>query len=256
MSSSVMEQAVLSLRLYADLVASSVARLHVLANPMVKLVFLRQIYFTAVRSLRLLSIVALVIGAAFVGNMTQILGADPRVFDLVELVLVGNTAPMAAAVIIIGRSATAISSELALMRCTGEIESLRNLRIPVHDYLIVPRVAAVTLATVGCCFYFQLIAVVGGFALSALMLDVSLEEQLRRFAEHVTVGDMVLQVLKSLCFGFAIAAIACGTGLNIAPRMAEVPLAPARVFLRGLLVVMAINALFLVATWTGARYTV
>lgn len=249
-----MGQAARSVKLYADLVAGSVTRLHVLANPMVKLVFLRQIYFTAVRSLRLLSIVALVIGAAFVGNVTQILGADPRMFDLVELVLVRNTAPMAAAVIIIGRSATAIGSELALMRCTGEIDALRNLRIPVHDYLIVPRVAAVTLATVGCCFYFQLIAVVGGFALSSLMLDVSLDEQLRHFAEHMAIGEMALEVLKSLCFGFVIAAIACGTGLSIAPRMTEVPLAPARVFLRGLLAVMAINAVFLVATWTGTGY--
>jgi len=243
-----------SIRLYAELVASSVARLHVLANPLVKLVFLRQIYFTAVRSLRLLFVVALVIGAAFVAHLTQILGSDERLFDLVELVLVRNVAPLAAAVIVIGRSATAISSELALMRCTGEVEALRILRIPVHDYLVVPRVAAVTLATMGCCFFFQLIAVVGGFAVSAMMLDVNLEDQLRRFAEQVFIEAMALEVLKWLCFGFIIGAVACGTGLNIAPRMTEVPFAAARAFLRALLGVVAVNTLFLVATWNDVRF--
>ncbi len=241
------DQFVESVKLYTALVASSLSRLHVLANPMVRLVFLRQIYYTAVQSLRLLSVAALVVGSALVGNVTLILGADPRLYDIVELVLVRNAAPLGAAIVIIGRSATAISSELALMRCNGEIDALRHLRIPVHDYLIVPRVAAVTLATVGCCFYFQLVAVVGGFAVSALMLDVSLEEQLRRFAENVSIGAMALEVLKSLCFGFSAAAIACATGLNAAPRITDVHLVPARAFLRAAVAVIAIDALFLLA---------
>lgn len=234
--------------LYVDLVAGSLARLHTIGNPMVRLVFLRQIHFTAVRSMPLLTLVALAFGGAFVTQATQLLGADPRLFELVEVVLVRNVGPLLAAVIIIGRSATAISTQLALMRCTGEIETLHNLRIPAHDYLVVPRIAAVTLATVGCCFFFQLIAVVGGFALSALFLDVNLAEQLGRFAEQVSIQALLLEVLKSACFGFLIAAVACGTGLGIAPRMAEVPLAPARAFLRSLVGVIAISLLFLAAT--------
>ena len=243
-----MDQFAENLKRYLALLASSLSRLHVLANPMVRLIFLRQIYFTAVRSLRLLSVIAVVVGAAFVGNVTHILGADPRLYDFVEIVLVRNVCPLAAAVIVIGRSATAIGSELALMRCTGEIDTLRNLRISAHDYLVVPRVAAVTLATMGCCFYFQVIAVVGGFAVSALILDVTLGEQLRRFAENVEIGAMAFEVVKSLCFGFVIAAIACGSGLNAAPRITEVPLVPARAFLRASVAVIAINTCFLVAT--------
>jgi phospholipid/cholesterol/gamma-HCH transport system permease protein len=249
------EAVVESVKLYAELIATSVTRLRVLANPMVRLVFLRQIYFTAVQSLRLLSIVALVVGATFVGQFTSILGADSNVYELVELVLVRHVAPLAASMIVIGRSATAISTELALMRCTGEIEALRGMRIPVHDYLIVPRVAAVTLATMGCCFYFQLIAVIGGFALSSIMLDVTLEDQLHRFALHVSLPLMALELLKSLCFGFFIAAIACATGLNVPPRMTEVPRVPARAFLRSLVAVLAIDAAFLLATLRFAEAT-
>ena len=237
-----------SLKLHAELVGSSLARLHVLANPMARLVFLRQIYYTAVRSLRLISVIALVLGSAFVAQATSVLSSDPRLFDLVELVLALRIAPLAAAVIIIGRSATAISTELALMKCNGELDALRSMRIPVHDYLIVPRIAAITLATVGCCFYSQLIAVAGGFAVSSLMLDVTLADQLRRFAEHVSIVSMALEVLNSLCFGFCIAAIACATGLNAAPRITEVPQVPARAFLRSVVAVVALDALFLVAT--------
>lgn len=234
--------------LYVDMVAGSLARLHVIANPMVRLVFLRQIHFTAVRSMPLLAVAALAFGAAFITQATQMLGADPRLFELVELAVLRNIGPLLAAVIIIGRSATAVSTQLALMRCTGEIDMLRDLRIPAYDYLVVPRIAAITLATVGCCFFFQVIAVVGGFTLSALILNVNLAEQLFRFAAQISIGALALEVVKSACFGFVISAVACSTGLAIAPRMAEVPLAPARAFLRSMLAVIALSLLFLAAT--------
>jgi phospholipid/cholesterol/gamma-HCH transport system permease protein len=230
---------------YAGLAAGSLLRLGVIGNPMARLVFLRQIHFAAVRSMPLLSVVALAFGAAFIVQATYLLRDDTRLYALIEIVLVRTIAPLSAAAIIIGRAATAISTELALMRVNGEIEALRRLRIPVRDYLVVPRVAAVTLGTMGCCFFFQLISVLGGFAMSALALDVNFAEQLGRFAAHVSIQDLALEVLKSTCFGFAIAAAACGSGLGVAPRMAEVPLAPSRTFLRALISVIVIDALFL-----------
>ncbi len=229
----------------AGLAAGSLVRLGGFHNPMTRLVLLRQIYHIAVVSFRLMSVVALAIGGAFIGQATYLLRDDARLYDLIELVLVRNTAPLAAAVIIIGRSATSISTELALMRCSGEIEVLRKLRIPVRDYLVVPRVAAVILATVGCCFFAQLIAVVGGFALSSIFLDVQFGEQLGRFAHRISIPALALDMVKAGCFGAVIAGVACGVGLRVAPRMEEIPLAPARAFLRALLGVIAVNVLFM-----------
>jgi phospholipid/cholesterol/gamma-HCH transport system permease protein len=230
---------------YVFSVAASVLHVRMLANPMVRLVFLRQIYFTAVRSLRLISIVALVIGTAFVWQVTEVLGNDPRLFELVERVLMQNTAPLAAAIIVIGRSATAMSTELAYMHCNGEVVALRHLRISAHDYLVVPRVAAVTLATVGCCFYSQVVAVVGGFAASAMILDVSLADQLHRFAERVSIPSVALGVLKAACFGWFIAIVACSVGLDPTRDISHGPVAPAQAFLGALLAVLTINVVFL-----------
>jgi len=234
-----------SVRQYAALAAGSLLRLEAIGNPMARLVFLRQIHFTAVRSMPLVTVVALAFGAAFIAQATYLLRDDMRLYVLIEVLLVRTIAPLAAAVIIIGRSATVISTELALMRCNGEIDALRRLRIPVRDYLVAPRVAAVTLGTLGCCFFSQLIAVLGGFAISALIVDIHLAEQLGRFALHMSVGVVALEVVKSACFGFAIAAVACGVGLGVAPRMEEVPLAASRTFLRALVSVIVIDALFL-----------
>jgi phospholipid/cholesterol/gamma-HCH transport system permease protein len=233
------------LRHSAGLAVGSLARLRVIRNPMARLVFLRQIYYTGVRTMPLLAVVALAFGSAFIVQATHLLRDDTRLYALIDIVLARTIAPLSAAALIIGRSATVISTELALMRVNGEIDSLRRMRIPVRDYLVVPRVAAVTLGTVGCCFFFQLIAVLGGFAVSSLALDIHLAEQVIRFSTHVSIGGLALEVAKSTCFGLAIAAAACGVGLRVAPRMEEVPLASSRTFLRALLSVIAIDALFL-----------
>jgi phospholipid/cholesterol/gamma-HCH transport system permease protein len=240
-----LDSALRRFRGYAGLAGGSLLRLRVIRNPMTRLVFLRQLYFSAVRSMPLLAAVALAFGTAFIVQATHLLRDDTRLYVLIDVVLVRTIAPLTAAAIIIGRSATVISTELALMRVNGEIESLRRLRIPVRDYLVVPRVAAVTLGTVGCCFFFQLIAVASGFAAAALALDIHLAEQISRFATLVSIEGLALEVLKAACCGFAIAAIACGVGLGVSPRMQDVPLAASRTFLRALVSVIVIDALFL-----------
>lgn len=241
-----MAAALTRIRDYAGLAARSLGRLGAIDNPMTRLVFLREIHATAVRSLGLQAGVALVLGSAFVVQATALMRDDLRLTTLIELVLVRNIAPLTAAAILIGRSATAISTQLALMRCNGEIDALRRMRIPVLDYLVVPRIAAVTLGTIGSCFFFQLIAVVGGFAMASIVLDVQFTEQLGRFASQASIDALALEIVKSACFGFTIGAVACGVGLGVAPRMEDVPLAPSRAFLGALVGVLFLDALFLV----------
>jgi len=233
------------IRYAAGLAGGALHSLRAATNPMSRLVFLRQVYYTAVRSMRLLFVVALLVGGAFIVQATYFLGADQRLYDLIVVVLVRHIAPLMAAIVIIGRSATSISTELALMRCTGEIDALRKLRVPVRDYLVVPRVAAVVLATVGSCLFCQVIAVFGGLALSSVFLDVHFGEQLGHFAERLSVAAFAIGVLKSASFGLVIAWVACGVGLGAASRMEDIPLVPSKAFLRSLLGVLAIDVLAL-----------
>ena len=232
-------------RYAASLAGGTLDSLRAATNPMWRLVFLRQVYYTAVRSMRLLFVVAFLVGGAFIVQATYYLGADERLYDLIVVVLVRTIAPLMAAIVIIGRSATSISTELALMRCTGQIDALRKLRVPVRDYLVVPRVAAVVLATVGSCLFCQVIAVFGGLALSSVFLDVHFGEQLGHFAERLSVAAFAIGVLKSASFGLVIAWVACGVGLGAASRMEDIPLVPSKAFLRSLLGVLAIDVLAL-----------
>ena len=160
------------------------------------------------RSLRLISVVAFAIGAIHLA-LTAVLGNDPRLFELVERVLMQNAAPLAAAIIVIGRSATVIALNSI---CVQQVAALRHLRISAHDYLVEPRVSAIT-NDIGCCFYSQLVAVIDG-SRRRLHTGCSLGDQLHRFART---SRTCVRVLKSALFGWFIAIVACHVNL-INPR--------------------------------------
>ena len=92
--------------------------------------------------------------------------------------------------------------------------------------------------------YFQFVAVTGGLAISTLFQSAPFLTQLARFFEVITVADMCLALLKSFCFGTAIAAICCYHGLAVSRSLTVVPIAAMRAVIQSLLFVFVIDALF------------
>jgi phospholipid/cholesterol/gamma-HCH transport system permease protein len=153
--------------------------------------------------------------------------------------------PLIAAVLVIQRSGTAVATELALKDISGEIASLRRMRIDPRDYLVVPRVFGMAVANAALTLYVNVIAVGGGMVLSSMIINVPLDEMLTNFFLLASPLDLVYSLLKSLLFGAAIAVIACYHGLN--PRgtsINAVPQAAIRAVTEALLTVMLLNVVF------------
>ena len=230
---------------YCSLIAYSVRQLRLLRIAPVRLVFLRQIYFTGVQALGILAPIALLSGALVITQAVAVMGADSdMVLRVLVWVVVRELGPLFAAMLIVARSTPAIATELALMRTHHELDHLRQMGVPEQDYLIVPRIAGVTLSVMALSFYFQIIAILGGMGVSALYQESSFVELLGDFLEVVGALDLVRTLVKSFFFGMAIAAVACFHGLAVQKSITEVPQAAIRAVMRSLLVVFAIDAVF------------
>jgi phospholipid/cholesterol/gamma-HCH transport system permease protein len=158
--------------------------------------------------------------------------------------VVGELGPLLAAVIIIARSSVAIATELALMRVRSEPEHLEGMGIAPLEYLVVPRMAALTLSLVALTVYFQGIAIAGGLAASALYQDLSFGIQLGRFLEATSVASFAVSLLKSAVFGLSIAAVSCWQGLAADRSVNAVPIAAMNAVVQSLLAVFLFDALF------------
>jgi phospholipid/cholesterol/gamma-HCH transport system permease protein len=219
--------------------------LGVLAIAPVRSVFHRQLYFTGVQGAYLVGLLGLLVGALAVTQTTALVGANSELTVRVLVwTVVGELGPLLAAIIIVARSAVAIATELALMEVRAETDNLANLRIRPMDYLVVPRMAALTLSVIALTVYFQVVAVAGGLAVSALFQNAPFLIQLARFFEVITAADIFLALLKSFCFGTAVAAISCYHGLAVSRSLTVVPIAAMRAVIHSLLFVFVIDALF------------
>ncbi len=58
------------------------------------------------------------------------------------------------------------------------------MRIDPRDYLVLPRIAALTVSMLVATFFYQIISITGGFAVSALLLNVSFGEQMQTYLMH------------------------------------------------------------------------
>ena len=230
----------------AYLLVHSIRRLAMLRLPPVMEELVRQIYFTGASATGGIVLRGAFIGMLIIAYVIEVLGADAALaVKLLLWVVLREVGPLIAVVLVVQRSGAAVATELALKEISGEIATLRRLRIDPHDYLVVPRVIGISVSLAALTLYVQLIAVGGGMVLSSMIADVPLGEMVTYFFHLASPFDFVYSFVKSLVFGAAIGTVACYTGLHPDGRSINaVPRAAIKAVTEGLLLVMLLNAIF------------
>ncbi|HTP96633.1 MAG TPA: ABC transporter permease [Burkholderiales bacterium] len=221
-------------------------RLHVLRLPPVADVLTRQIYFTGASATAGIVLRGAFIGTLIIAYVINVLDADAALAVKILLwVVLREIGPLIAAVLVVQRSGAAVATELALMTVSGQVDSLRQMRVDPHDYLVVPRVIGIALSNAALTVYVQMIAVGGGMLLGPVVIDASFEELADNFFRLATPLDVAYSLIKSLLFGAAIAVIACYHGLNPPGRSFNaVPRAAINAVTQSTLLVMLLNVVF------------
>ncbi len=104
-------------------------------------------YDAGVSALPIVTVVNVLVGGilAFVGAVQlRKFGADIFIAALVGIAMVREMAALMTAIVMSGRTGGAYAAQLAAMVGNEEIDALRAIGIPIHDYLVLPRIAALT----------------------------------------------------------------------------------------------------------------
>ena len=99
------------------------------------------------------------------------LGAEMYIPDLVMLTLLREMGPVLIAVIVIGRSCSAVAAELGTMKVSEEIEALEVMAINPVQYLVVPRFLAMMVMLPALTIFGNYIGILGGWAVCRFALD-------------------------------------------------------------------------------------
>lgn len=214
----------------------------------VRAVYQRQLYFTGIQALLPVMVAAAVVGIALQTQMRSLLGAGVDLnVKMLQLVVLREFAPLVTAFIVLGRSGSAMATELALMKVRGEIRQLYLMGINPGDYLIVPRLWACVISVVSLTLLFQLVAAGVGPAASSLFMQTDLLPYYHALLRGLEAREIILSFVKSLTFGAIIAGCGCGSGLFVPPQRAWVPQAAELSVMRGFIMILAADLVFAIA---------
>lgn len=210
----------------------------------VRQVLLKQLYFTGTESLSTVGVVGMVAGLIVITEINNLVGRNELLtIQIMIWILVRELGPLLTAIVIIGRSSSAFASELSSMQVNGEIKSLRNLGISPISYLVLPRMLAMTLASIALTFYFQVVAVSTGWVVTHLRMDIALSSQIVNFFEMISFNEIAASLLKSAVFGILVSLVSCYHGMRKKSAMTEVPQAVSQAVIRSLLAVFVADGI-------------
>ena len=203
----------------------------------------------SVQALPIVWVVNALVGAimAFVGAVQlQKFGAGLYVADLVGISVCREMAALITAVVMSGRTAAAFAAELATMRAQEEIDALHVLGLEPMRELVVPRVL-VLLGLMPLLFFHACVAaLLGGLVVATLMLDLNASVYVQRLVVATSSVHLWMGLAKATVFGAWIAVAGCYAGLHADRSAAGVGDAATRAVVRGIVGVIALDAVFAV----------
>ena len=145
-------------------------------------------------------------------------GANAFIVNILGIGIIRELGPVICAVLVAGRSGSAITAQLGVMRVTEELDALAVMGIPYTVRLILPKVVALSIAMPLLILWTSGIALIGGAISANLQLGIGVSEFLSGLPAAVPTVNLWLGVGKGVVFGALIALVACHFGLRIKPN--------------------------------------
>jgi phospholipid/cholesterol/gamma-HCH transport system permease protein len=173
-------------------------------------------------------------------------GADAFIVHILGLSLIRELGPVLAAILIAGRSGSAITAQIGVMRVTEELDAMRVMGI-AHGYrLVMPRALALAIAMPLLSVWTTIMALIGGMVAADLVLGISPEFFLNALPRAVEAANLNLALGKSVVFGLLIALIACHFGLRVEPNTESLGKGTTASVVTSITMVIIMDALFAV----------
>jgi phospholipid/cholesterol/gamma-HCH transport system permease protein len=178
----------------------------------------QQMDVIGVGSLKIIVVALLCVGGSIVLNAASQFsrfGETVLTGDAVSLALLRELGPVFTALLVAGRNATAMASELGSMVVTEQVDAIRVFGIDPIRRLMTPRVVAVVLVLPLLVAVGDFAGLIGGFLVAHFTLHLSAQQFWTRAIDALTFGDFCIGFTKPVVFGFIIATVGCYQGFRV-----------------------------------------
>ena len=206
-------------------------------------IIINQTRFTGIDALPFVVFIALLIGGTvIIQSMTNFpkFGIEGFIGNLLVIIVARELGPLATSLIVISRSGSAITAEIATQKQNREILSLEIMGIDTKLYIVFPRIIATILAIFSLIVIFDIVAFIGGYAISRLTVYIPVDVFAQSLLDAFSLEDLLATIIKSVFYGVMIPLICCYYGFMPKSKF-EIPIYVSKAVIRTLAYILFIN---------------
>lgn len=207
------------------------------------------IYSIGAQALGITAMVGFLIGVVLSylsAEQLRLVGADSLIINILGIGIIRELGPVTCAILVAGRSGSAITAQLGVMRVTEELDALSVMGISRTLRLVLPRLAALAVALPLLVLWTSSVALIGGALSAQIELGISVKQFLSGLPGAVPAVNLWLGVGKGVLFGALIGLISCHFGLRIQPNTASLAAGTTRSVVSSITAVIVADAVFAV----------
>ena len=179
------------------------------------------LYKSGVRAMPVTALVGFLIGVVMSylsALQLRQFGGEVFIVNILGLSIIRELGPVLVAVLVAGRSGSAMTAQLGVMRVTEEIDALATMGVSRSLRLITPKILALSIVMPLLVLWVSAVALLGGMLAAELQLDISYGFFIDTLPKVVPVVNVWIGLFKGWLFGITIALVACHFGLRVEPN--------------------------------------
>jgi phospholipid/cholesterol/gamma-HCH transport system permease protein len=141
-------------------------------------------------------------------------GSSSLTGQVVSLSMVRELGPVLTGLMVAGRNASGMASELGSMKVTEQIDAMRALGTDPTKKLVTPRIVASIVMLFFLSIISDLLGMVGGFFVSYFLIGLDVNQYWTTAYQSLHYEDVQMGLIKPVLFGFIIASVGCYYGLS------------------------------------------
>jgi phospholipid/cholesterol/gamma-HCH transport system permease protein len=189
---------------------------------------LEQMALIGARGTPIVVFISLLVGVVLALNGAQQLrnfGASIYIANLVAISMSREMAPLITAIIVAGRSGSAIAAELGTMVVSEEIDAMETMGLSPARFLVAPRIVALLCMMPLLTVASNAAGILGGYVIAVTSLGLPSEGYITQTTQWLYGEDILSGLVKSLVFAFIIGFVGVYRGLSVRGGPAGVGLA-------------------------------
>lgn len=205
------------------------------------------IYTTGTQALPIIAISAFLIGVVIAYQsivQLQKFGADIFIVDTIGISLSRELAPLITAIVVAGRSGSAFTAQIGVMKMTQEIDAMKTMGFDPFTFLVWPRVFALMIVMPLLIFFADIIGIFGGMIIAQAHSNLSFTEFLNRLQGALAIKHYVIGIMKGPFFAFLIAIVSTYRGFQVSYNTESIGLYTTKSVVNSIFLVIACDALF------------